>query len=245
MPEFSYLGTSLKAQSRKLIFLSSPKLILVCFFYIVIHTLVSFLQASSSGLSTAYTQYIEFISAGAFHNPIFFLSLITPSGLFLAFLMWLFGSIINYGFRSYCLNVTRNKQSSLFDILDGFLLVGKIIVLTLLIGVKVLLWSFLLIVPAIVAALRYSQAYYILIDDNSKSPIACIRESKSLMRGNKLDLFLITFSFLGWLFVSGILSFALSFFTQIPLPILALWVKPYMGLTYAQFYDELLNKTSA
>ncbi len=60
-----------------------------------------------------------------------------------------------------------------------------------------------------------------------------MKESKSLMKGHKLDLFLLWLSFIGWV-ILAILTFGIGF----------LWLSPYMGTTTSHFYryiskDEL------
>ena len=53
----------------------------------------------------------------------------------------------------------------------------------------IFLWSLLLIVPGIIAAIRYSQAFFILADDPSKGIRQCMDESKAMMNGNKMKYF--------------------------------------------------------
>ena len=68
----------------------------------------------------------------------------------------------------------------------------------------VCLWSMLLVVPGIIAAIRYSQAFYVLADDPDARPMECIRRSKELMNGNKGKFTLLTLSFLPWLILAAL-----------------------------------------
>ena len=65
-------------------------------------------------------------------------------------------------------------------------------------SIFIMLWTILLIVPGIIATLRYSQAFYILADDPSKGVMQCLKESKEMMKGNKAKLFCLELSFIGW-----------------------------------------------
>ena len=74
----------------------------------------------------------------------------------------------------------------------------------------------------------FSQAFYILSEDPSKSITQCINESVKLMNGHKWDLFYLNLTFIGWWLVS-----------ILTLGIAALWVAPYQKLTEANFYLDL------
>ena len=83
-----------------------------------------------------------------------------------------------------------------------------------------------LIIPGIIASLRYSLAYFVLADNPSIGILKSINESKRLMRGNILKLFLLGLSFIGWILLC------------IPtLGIALLWVYPYMEVSMVAFYD--------
>ena len=61
----------------------------------------------------------------------------------------------------------------------------------------------------------------------------CIRESKRLMRGHKARLFVQDLSFFGWTILS-------TFVTMITfVPVMDIWLLPYMTTTECCFYNEL------
>lgn len=94
------------------------------------------------------------------------------------------------------------------------------------------LWSLLLIFPGIMKAYSYSMTAYILKDmlDAGHKPTATEPISKScdLMKGHKMDLFLLDLSFIGW-FILGLITAGIGF----------LWVVPYYRQTRANFYRDL------
>ena len=86
------------------------------------------------------------------------------------------------------LDFFRNKKTEITTLFEGFSYFGKAFVLLILMGVKIFLWTLLFIVPGIIAAFRYSQAFYVLIDHPEYSPNQCLKESSLMMKGNKWKL---------------------------------------------------------
>ena len=101
-------------------------------------------------------------------------------------------------------------------------------------GIFLSLWSLLLIIPGIVKAYAYSMAPYIIKDltDNGKEvePTEAIRLSREVMDGHKWQLFCLDLSFIGW-FILSILTFGIGF----------LWLRPYFGVTRANYYRHLVG----
>ena len=100
------------------------------------------------------------------------------------------------------------------------------------IGIRVMLWSFLFFVPAIVAIYKYSLTFYLLADNKNLGSRKAVRLSAILTRGYKADLFLLHLSFLP-LIVLSILTLGIGF----------LFVVPYIETTMSNAY--LLIKSSA
>lgn len=89
--------------------------------------------------------------------------------------------------------------------------------------------AFLVIIPAILAQLRYSMTYFTVADDPEVGAIDAIRRSKQMMDGNKWKFFCLQCRFIGW----GLLC--------IPtLGIGLLWLVPYFWTSVARFYEDLL-----
>ena len=100
---------------------------------------------------------------------------------------------------------------------------------TFLVGLYTFLWSLLFIIPGIIKSYSYSMAYYIKLDHPEYTPTEAITESRRLMDGNKMRLFCLHLSFIGWaivcLFTLGIGTF---------------WLIPYMNAANAEFYQDLV-----
>lgn len=115
-----------------------------------------------------------------------------------------------------------------FDRYGDYLLVG--FVTGLIIGI----WSLFLIVPGIIAALSYSQVYYVL-HDNPQVGCKRAREiSCALTDGCKWDLFVLELSFIGWWLLVG-LTAGIAF----------IYVWPYYQTTKAMYYENLKQITLA
>jgi len=133
-----------------------------------------------------------------------------------------------YGILAYFLRTVRGERPELPVLFSGFSRLGVTIGLFIIAYVLVALWSILLIIPGIIAQLRYSMAYFILHDHPDMSALEAIRQSKEMMRGRKGKLFLLFLSFIGWIILS-VITFGIGF----------LWLYPYMMTSMAAFYEDL------
>lgn len=102
------------------------------------------------------------------------------------------------GLAAYYLKLFRDEPTKPTDLFHGFEYFSKALGLYVLITIFIFLWALLFIIPGIIAACRYSQAFFILADDPSKGVMQCISESKERMHGNKGKFFVLGLSFIGW-----------------------------------------------
>lgn len=130
----------------------------------------------------------------------------------------------------FFLRLVRQREVAIEDIFSGFKQYSRSLILCLLTGIFVLLWSLLLIVPGIVASMRYSMAYYILRDHPEMGGLEAINRSKEMMYGHKGRLFMLGLSFIGWALLC-ILTVGIGF----------LWLVPYIQASIANFYENLKN----
>jgi len=219
---------------------NAPKIFFVSVVYLIISTLMSELEYRLPGTDAAYVMYLNNVLEGVIPSFDLFFSFLRPSGIALAFVLILLHPVLEVGYLRYCLNISRSQGGGYKDIFDGFLFFGKIILIRIITSVLIFLWSMLLIIPGIVASYRYRQAYYILFDAPEKGALQCIRESKQLMDGNKIDLLVLDLSFFGWF----ILDFFVVLLLPIPfsLPLLSIWLMPYLWTTRAMYYDFIIKR---
>lgn len=135
---------------------------------------------------------------------------------------------LNLGAALYFLRLSRENNPQLEDLFSGFKNFGNAFLLNLLTMIFVILWSLLLIVPGIIAAISYSMSYFIMNDNPGMSSTDALRASKELMRGNKGKYFVFVLSFAGW-FLLSLLSLGIGL----------LWLGAYYNTAKANFYEDL------
>ena len=227
--------SSLKADAADLCKTSKPSLILVGLIYalltIVMSTLSSRVMSAGITISDA-DRFLNAFYSGNYETAFALLDRVRPpaSSYMIDGALRLVMMIVSAGFTIFVLNTIRNAGAVYGNLLDGFGIAGRIILLHLLEGILVFLWSLLLLVPGIIAAYRYSQAIYILLDHPEKSVLECIRESKELMRGRKGELFKIDLSLLGWAILGAFI------------PFVTIWTAPYIRTIHALYHMELTGE---
>lgn len=143
------------------------------------------------------------------------------------------GGPIALGVAGYFIKLIRSEGPIIEDLFGGFKFFSKAFVLNIIITVFTILWTLLLIIPGIIASLRYSMAYFIMTDNPQLSAFEALNQSKQMMTGFKGKLFRLWLSFLGW-FLLGIITLGIGF----------LWVLPYYNTAKANFYQDLKDSLS-
>lgn len=131
--------------------------------------------------------------------------------------------------------VDDNKEEKIFNALFLGFTNGRFIsvFLTYILNwIFITLWTILLIVPGIIKSLSYSQAFYIakdIVDSGYEvKGTQAINASKELMKGHKMEYFVLQLSFLGWILL-GFVTLGIGF----------LWIAPYIQMTNELFYRKL------
>ena len=231
----------LKAGARRLMFDNAPKLFFISLLYVFIVTVISGLVFRLPG--TINLQHInERLLSGELPGLNIIYTNFRPFGVVLALLLSLLQPVIDAGFMSYCLKINRKKNGDYKDVFNGFLFFLKVLTIFLISTFFIFLWSLLFVFPGIAAHYRYRQAYYILLDDPEKSALQCLTESKRMMHGRKLDLFILDLTFIGW-YVLDILS-VLLIPVPFAIPVVSVWLSPYIGISRAAFYENQLTAVS-
>lgn len=151
-------------------------------------------------------------------------------------------TFISIGISFTLLDMIRSREYVVKPLPDSIQVFSKklflpVFIIQLMQVVFITLWTFLFIIPGIIKTYSYSQAFFIYKDRRDSTPeeyptsLECITESREIMNGHKLDLFVLHLSFIGW--------HLLEAFT---LGIAALYVRPYLNTAEAVFYDSLVKK---
>ena len=144
--------------------------------------------------------------------------------------------VMNFGYASYALRMARGEQPGYRRLFDGFAALGRAILVSLLTSIFLSLWGLLFMVPymvvMILAALlgsmglmmlaillliggmvmmvifsyRYRLATYFLLDHPEMGALESITQSKQAMKGWKGELFILDWSFFGWLLLVALVE---------------------------------------
>ncbi len=166
-------------------------------------------------------------------NPLPAFPKVPTMGIVLTVLLELASTAISAGYSGYFLKRVRGRDAGVRDAFPGFKNAVRILIINLFVGIAVGFGFLLFIVPGIILSYRYRLVYYVMFDNPQMGPIACMRESGRLMRGNKARLFRLDLSFLGWIILAAVVS-------AIFLPVLDIWLTPYIELSRAYFYLDLV-----
>lgn len=134
---------------------------------------------------------------------------------------------LSIGATAYVMKFVRKENVDLNYMFSFYKKFWPIFALTFLIGLFTGLWTLLLIVPGIIAAISYSMCEYLFIDGNEDA-MECIKCSKRMMDGYKMDYFIFNLSFFWW-YLLAIPTLGLSL----------IYVLPYVKVSQVLYYEEL------
>ena len=173
----------------------------------------------------------EYVAAGNADVPL--PSARVHQGMALSLLLGLMGRIVTAGWVGLTLNAARGGEYSWHDLWGAFRNFWKVLVITVVgaLGCAVGLW--LLVFPGIWLFYGWRLSLHVLAEHPDYGPIRCMRQSRRLMTGERMNLFRLD--------LSCILLYGLAalvyYFT---LGIVALWRMPTMALLYAVFYNRVV-----
>ena len=136
-----------------------------------------------------------------------------------------------FGVMACFLDIARKAHLSYKRLFTGFRSLKfffKFVITEVLQFIFLICWYLLLIVPGIIKYYSYAMTEFILLDHPEYGPLQAITESKKMMYGHRMRLFILGLSFIGWFFLC-----------IITLGIASLWVVPYYGTARAKFYIDL------
>lgn len=149
------------------------------------------------------------------------------SGL-LSLAAFLIGGVLQLGYARFLLKQHDGKALDFNDLFSQFDRFGTGFAQDFLRTLYTFLWSLLLIVPGIIAALSYAMTPFILEEHPELTASEAIARSKALMDGHKMDLFILNLTFLGWDILCALTA-----------NIGHLFLNPYKNAAYAVFYREI------
>ena len=137
-----------------------------------------------------------------------------------------------YGYSIVMLSVMRGGEMNIGGLFDGFNDFGRIVGTKLLQAIYTFLWTLLLVIPGIIKNYSYAMTDFILKDQPELANNAAIEKSMAMMDGNKMKLFLLDLSIIGWAILC-LFTFGIGF----------LFLQPYVQSAHAAFYEDLKAQT--
>ncbi len=139
-------------------------------------------------------------------------------------------SPLSFGICYFFKNFVSNNTTEIGDITGTYSDTLKITSLTILIAIICGIGSLLLVIPGIILSFGLSIVPYVYSENKDLGVMETLKLSYNMMKGHKLDLFVLMISFYGWM-ILGSLTFG----------ILYIWLYPYMQVSMTKFYVEILN----
>ena len=216
---------AIKGNAKLVIAKTKPSPILVSFVYVMICFVLEFLVEKISGEYDMVQKTVEQYAAG---NMDFVPDVpeISGWGHVLIIALSVMAIMMFVGFTIYRLQICQFRKAGIGNLFDGFGMFSKSLWLIILECLLMALLTCLLFVPGIVAFYRYRQALNLMIENPEMSAFDCLRLSSQMMSGHKGEMFLLDLSLLGW-------------FVLTIIPGVIIWVAPYAGVTYTNYYLAL------
>ena len=145
------------------------------------------------------------------------------------------------GCDRYFLSLLGGRDSGVREGLLGRMRIWpKALWLYVQMGVRIFLWSLLLVVPGVLAAIRYSMAPYFMAQDPSISASEAIEKSKHAMKEMKLAYFSLIISFIGWSLLANVAQMLLMSFgvviALVAAQVMQVAISAYMNAACASFF---------
>ena len=155
----------------------------------------------------------------------------------------------------YTLTYIRNRKADYIALTESMNYYLKTLGVFALQTVVIGFWSMFLIIPGVIAALNFSQAFFILADDPEKSITQVLAESKIMMYGNKMNYLRLLIYYIPYIMLAYVPAFilaalisgtqlpqaavmAVSFITDIPV----FFAMAFVSMGKCVFYELMINK---
>jgi len=147
---------------------------------------------------------------------------------FVGVVAWLIGILMQAGYSVYHLGIRRGKEMGIDSLFEGFAFAGKIILVNVVMYIFIVLWSFLFVIPGIVAAYRYRFAVYNICENPEMGVMEAIRMSKKQTGGFKWQLLMLDLSYIGW-----------AILCALTIGILSIWVTPWVQQADVGYFQAI------
>jgi len=151
---------------------------------------------------------------------------------------------LTLGCNYYFIRLTKREDIGIKDgLLCRMRILPKALWLHIRMFVQIFLWSLLLFIPGLIAALRYSMATYFMAEDPTISAGEALKRSKETMKvkGRKPSYFMLLISFVGWNLLISMAQLVLlgmlgTVVTLVAAQFMSLMLNTYVNASCAAFY---------
>lgn len=151
----------------------------------------------------------------------------TITGGIISFVLSVVTLLLSAGYEWWALSVSRNMDNT-DEFKLAFIKVIPIFLLSLIVSIFAVIGFILIVIPGIIVGLGLSMSYLCYRDNIDAGFWEAIKESWHIMKGHKMDYFILELSFIPWLLLMGI-TFGIA----------GIYVIPYMSTTNCKFYDSI------
>ena len=173
-------------------------------------------------LASCWTEYRTIFQGSSFTTLAMVFTVI-GSILTIAFIPMQFGYAVAHLHSS-----RQDLPAEIGDLFFGYRRFWHVLGTMLLTMLAIIGGMILFVIPGIILAFAYAIVPLVLRDNPELSAVEVLQKSRMMMKGHKMDLFLLYLSFIGWAI--------LCIFT---LFIGYLWLAPYMQMTEVKFYEQI------
>ena len=155
-------------------------------------------------------------------------------------------ALFTFGYTAIILNIVRGEGADILKIFAECKRFLKGLGMILLVGIYTTLWALLLIVPGIIAFIKYSMTYYIWVDNPNIGIDEAISQSIEMTNGHKLEIFKLGLSFIGWIALTLVPAVFVRFwYPEYFIVIMSLgmiFVTPYIQVSMGTVYTKLVQE---
>lgn len=208
--------------------------------------IVSFIAALPSTVNSLLrtTQLPEVSSVFSYEEMMAASKLISMNTVWLivgvGLLAFIITPVLSVGCYNYFIRRIQGEELGIAGVLSRRTIFWRALWLYISMYLRIFLWSLLLIIPGIVAALRYAMAPYFLAENPELTPSEAIDKSKEAMTDKKFSLFMLLLSFIGWALMAMAVQILLLSFSVILAMVAYQFVElfrvTYMNASVTAFY---------
>lgn len=137
---------------------------------------------------------------------------------------------LSIGLNAYMIGFVKNDEFNRDTLFVSYEDTYKIIGTNILMSFLIMIGMFFFIIPGIYLAFSYALVPYLLVTHRDLSITETLELSRKMMNGHKLDYFILSISFIGWVLL-----------VPFTLGILLIWLYPYMATATTKFAVDVID----